>query len=321
MRRIYQLGGALGVTAKAKHDIDLSAFETIALGVYLPNGKAAELRKMVINFYQPNITDQQDVGAHRADTVTLIFQDEHREESAFTISGTYFWKFIDTVPESFCKNSAIERREYINESLATVMGIARRVYQLCFIDTTEQNSSAPPLRYHLALRSGQVTVDDVLPLSAVEKTQLTQFVGQATKTFLLTHVASVFVDDLLAAGYLKHGFTSAGKYMRPTFTPLAWTPEQRHSLEEMLSELSPHAASNCPAYLPWRQWLSHQLSQAVKAHLWAYYTPEKMATLAQAPVMKKLHHNGGDIFDNLVTQTYLEQLTKSALTAISNHLS
>jgi hypothetical protein len=320
MRKIFKVGGALGLRFE-RNNIDLKMFKEMPLGITLPDSRRAELQVIEIIFQKPDFSDIADTSAHRASTVNITFVDEYREEVTFEVSGAYFWRFLESVPEQFRVLSENNTKEsYINESLEAVMQVARHVYHMCFIDTTMENACPPPESCRLELKTGNINVVRPLVLPEAERVGINKIVDKEIGRIDLTVFSSDFVDDMLKSGYLTREFKSEGEYIVPTFEPTPWDKDKHKVINDYLSELSDRSNDDCPAYLQWSELFNVKLKAVVRLSFDAIFNKSELNNLMEFPTAQRILQCDGDLFEVQGANEAVDQIYSRAISSASQYL-
>ncbi|MEH6467268.1 MAG: hypothetical protein V7722_06520 [Porticoccus sp.] len=297
MRKMFHMGSALGLCFKPEN-IDLSVFTAEPLGAVLPDGRVAYLRQMEIVFYKPNYSDPFDCGAHRASVVNLKFCDQLSKDIEFEVSGAYFWRFLESVPEDFrILTNNNTKESYINDSLEVIMMAARYAYQTCFVDTTMENTCVPPLSCSLDFETGDYSVIEAMTLPEDERRLISGLVNEKLNQIDLTVFANEFVDNMLIDGYLIHGFKSVEGGISPKFTAAKWSKTKHKNLSDYLCELSPHTYENCPAYIRWSEFLNTKLQNLVKKLFDELFTIDTLKGKNELTEAQMILENDGNLFE------------------------
>lgn len=320
MRKMFRLGGALGLCFTTDN-IDLSMFKEKPLAAYLPDGRIAKLQSMEIVFHKPDFSNIVDFSAHRASIVNFVFCDAYDEDISFEVNGAYFWRFLESVPEPFRILSDDNQKEsYINESLETVMMVARYLYQYCFIDTTMDNSCAPPLTCTLDFESYSFDVVEALTLPDEERSIISSIINEKLNTLDLTVFVTEFVDNMLVDGYLIHSFKSVEGGLRPDFTPANWDKTKHKVARDYLSELSSHTADNCPAYTRWSEFLNNQLKELVNRLFNELFTIDELKGRGDLTCAQAIIKSNGDLFEIQGANESVDIVSNRAIIAMGQYL-
>ncbi|MBE8232338.1 MAG: hypothetical protein HAW67_01290 [Endozoicomonadaceae bacterium] len=321
MRKMFQLGGALGLCFTTDN-IDLSMFKEKPLAAYLPDGRIAKLQSIELVFHKPDFSNIFDMGAHRASIVNFVFCDAHDEKTSFEASGAYFWRFLESVPEPFRILSDDKQNEsYINESLQTVMMVARHLYQSCFIDTTTENSCPPPLTCMLDLESYSFDVVEPITLPIEERSIISSIINLTINALDLTVFVTEFVDNMLVDGYLIHKFKSVEGGVIPDFTPANWDKTKHKVARDYLSELSSHPVSdNCPAYTRWSEFLNKQLKELVNKLFNELFTIDKLKDRSDLTCAQAIIKSNGDLFEIQGANESVDIVSNRVIIAMGQYL-
>lgn len=320
MRKIFQLGGIMGVCF-SPDKIDLSIFKGKVLNVRLPDGKSAAFVSMEIVFQTPNFSDPSDFGAHRASSVTLSFLNVTGGIVDFELSGAYFWRFLEAVPDPFRILSNNNQTEsYINEALEQLMPVARHLYHGCFVDTTPQNICPPPESCKINLVDLTFSVTDRLTLPDKERVIIRKMVNENIDNLDLAMFSADFADGMLADGYLSRDFVSEGEYLRPVFTPEKWCAEKHKQAHDYLQGLSKHSEPGCPAYITWYDVLKLKTDALVKGLFAELFTLDALQSRDDLSGAKAILENNIDLFDVEGANDAADKVSERAIIAIEQYI-
>jgi len=320
LRKIFNVGGILGLTFN-KESIDLSQLKGVVLSVELPNKSIGFLKSIEVIFHKPDFSDPFDSSAHRASVVNFLFVNEHDEYSLFEVSGTYFWRFIESAPEPFkaLPYDGLEDR-YLNDSLENIMKLARKIYLSSFIPTTMENACSPPISCKYNFQEASCEVIEATTLPREESRIISSIIGQKIDSLILTGFVSKFVDKMLLDGYLTHSYEQEGKAITPVFTITKWDNEKHKVVNDYLSELSPYGAHDCPAYLIWRQILSNEIKIIAEKLFNKYFTLESIKGREDLKCAIDILSNNEDLFEIQGANESIDAIYKRTIIAMTQYL-
>lgn len=305
----------------SEKNINLEEFKGKPLGAYLPDGSLAKLQSIEIEFHKPDFSDIADYAAHRATSVNISFVDRSGSVKTFKASGAYFWRFLESVPEPFRILSEDNTTEsYINESLETVMHIARYVYRSCFVDTTFENTSIPPLSCTLDFETFTYSVKKANRLPESESKIISSLVNDKINKLDVSEFATGFVDGMLKDGYLIRSYKADGDLMIPDFKPASWDTEKHSVLSDYLSELSHHTHDDCPAYMIWSSVLDSKVKSLIRNLFSELFTIETLKQRDDLPMAYAIVGARDELFAIQGANESVDVLSNRVFIAIDSYL-